>query len=471
MPRSLGINHHTYSADQFYSDVQAYIRFQPPCASLGTLADEAVPSSPLAQARRLAQAARATSGREDVLQRATYDLRLFGTMVRTAVRREVKDLCRRARALDGAPESETITVGDLRQGCERFLEDLAGVFSAWRRLHLELRSDPVPRVLRETYEYVDEYLSLSTEQRLTTLLRLLDERADIRAACADVRERIRAFIVDERKSRDEAGYPTVLVATEVNEEYVYRLGKLKKFLSSVLWLEIRKEKDGRQLINAGAAIAAGVAMFVALLATILQSTWWAMNTWTFVVAATVTYMLKDRIKDWLKEIFATRVTRWLFDYSVEIRDPVTGKKIGRCREAFRFLSVKDTPAEVLALRHCDAKESIEAETKPEEVIKYEKEVRLHGPDAVSRMQAEKYEINDIIRFSLTQFFVRADDPLTSLPLFDEATNRVRDHEFHKVYHLNLVVVLHSPSLPGPAAMKRVRVVFDKRAIRRLEEVA
>lgn len=461
IPTALGINKQSYASEKFYSDVRAYIRFKTPTLSGHDLAEN---GSPLVRARELIAEPIDLARSEALRDQLSHELRLFGCIVRARLRDSVNDFRDRLKPLKKRPELE-VAIDDLRASFGRFAASIDGLLESWRGLRSEVHESEFPRQMRETYQFVDEFISLELETRLSKLIAGIDKcKID---AFAEVRRRFRDHILDERRYRRGAGYKVV---DDHNDFFVYRRGKLKKFVMSVLWLEVAKEKEGRRLVNVGAAIAAGVAMTFAVLATIAQSHRWAINTSEFVVAAVITYMLKDRIKDWLKNFFASRLTRFLFDYSVTVRDPVSDRALGRCREALNYIDLGDVPRSVMELRRRDASVSIEAEAKPETVIRYEKEVRLDGQAAIDRLGAEQFDLNDIMRFSLARFLQRADDPVAAVPLLDEETDQVVNVPFRKLYHLNLILVLRSAT-HDLESMKRIRVVFDKDAIRRLDDVS
>src|SRR5690606_33093329 len=117
-------------------------------------------------------------------------------------------------------------------------------------------------------------------------------------APADVRARLIEELLAERSYRQSCGYPCPHDSDP--EGYVYRRSVLKKLVNSVLWLEISKQKEGAAIGNLAAAIAAGAAMAFALIAALWGSRMgYVADTWGFVLAGTITYMFKDRIKEWL----------------------------------------------------------------------------------------------------------------------------------------------------------------------------
>jgi hypothetical protein len=471
VPRSLGVNRLSYPREQFYSDVQGYIRFKTPLIGLRTLADAGDPLSPLATIDSSIASLRHDLRNLELRRQLSHELRMFGCVARAQLRDRIAGI-RQAIASQVAPEDIALLV-------ERLIADLDLLLEAWRARRIEFLAMELPAIVCETYAGTDEYLSQILEHELTGLVGQLDHaratagegEGSARAqALVEVRARVIAQLLGERSYRERSHYEGPDDGDP--ELYVFRRGMLKKLVNSVLWLEISKQKEGRGIGNLGAAIAAGAAMAFALIAALLGSRlgahWYVSDTWGFVVAGTITYIFKDRIKDWLKGFFSSQTGRWLADYATEIRDPVSGSEIGRCRESLGYHEPDSVPREVLALRHAQTPTALESDAKPEVVIKYEKDVRLNGAHLIERLHLGDYEINDIMRFCVSPFLIRADDPISSLPVYDSERDIISRREFHKTYHLNLIMVMRCAK-HAPPVMQHVRVVFDKHGIRRLEQ--
>ena len=138
-------------------------------------------------------------------------------------------------------------------------------------------------------------------------------------------------------------------------------------------------------------------------------------------------MGKDRVKDILKHVLARRATRWLYDYNENIRDPIFGATLGRCREVFSFVDGNRVPKHVHAKRHEDAKTLIEAESKPEVVMHYGKQISLSNR-VINRTHGRLHDVNDIIRFNVASFLPRMDDPGQCVRTFSVEHDGVIDDE-------------------------------------------
>jgi hypothetical protein len=481
VPRSLGLDVHAYPREQFYADVQAYIRFKTPHVSLTALADPDDRRSPLQRARRLMQRANGELEKLDLAQ-LSHELRLLGCMVRANLRDAAADLRDKIERLQD-PGTHAVLAKDVQQAIARMLHDVEVLLAAFRALRPDFLQPKRPPWLGELFEYVDEYLSISAETYLTTVLSSLDAHGDLRRSLADTRAELVACVVAEQRHRTSAGYHSVLDLDGENTSYVYRKSALKKFISSVLFLEIHKEKEGRGITNVVAGVAAAVAMAFSTVAAIWSQGRYGLNSFPFVLAIVISYVFKDRIKEWLRAYFSGLLSPWLYDYSVQIYDPVAGVVVGCCRESFGFVPTAQVPPEILRRRHADSRSVLEPESKPEVVMKYVKDVTLLGK-RIARTHGRLGDVNDIIRFNFSGFLSRMDEPRQVVATYSPELDGVTAVTCPKAYHVNLVMVLTAEGQrsvgrrkssdparpPTTAVVGRFRVILDKRGIRSLQVV-
>ncbi|MCB9558479.1 MAG: hypothetical protein H6707_20350 [Deltaproteobacteria bacterium] len=464
IPSSLGIDSQSYPSDRFYRDVQAHIRFKTPNLALDVLKGD--DDTVLGDLRELLGRCRRNPSDENAREHLVVELKMFGCVVRANVRNTLWNLCQRVR--EGRRDRALL---DIQSISERFHSDIGNVLTRFREFRARLVDGVLARRVADTYLNVDEFISLAVEYGLAELVAAIDSSRN-RAELEPVRRAACDGLLQERGHRKAAGYGSLVDDDDRNNEYfVYRRGRLKKFVTSALWLEIERVRGDKGWVQLAAAIAAGVAMAFAVLSTVGYTRWFGINSSGFIVAAVISYMMKDRIKDALKSYFSRRMTRWLADYSVRIIDPIGGQHIGRCREAVCHIRSEDLPHDVRELRRTDDTSSIEADSKPETILKYEKQIRIHRDAVVQRLHSEHFELSDILRFDFSEFLTRTDDARSMVAVYDAASNRVSQRELPKVYHTNVIVVLTAERKAVPSrTLYRVRVVFDRRGIRRLERV-
>jgi hypothetical protein len=468
VPRSLGINSYTYSRDQFYSDIQAYIRFKTPELSLGSLLEPENRRSPLVRIKKFLARALENPKDHEALEEVSHELRLLGCLMRANIRDRVAGCSRTIATLRGKVKNRTILVSDVRTTAETLLRDIERTVHAFRDMRPSFLDPVLPLWIREVYAYVDEYLSLVIESHLTVLIDEIDHNPELKSLLAETRAHVSTTLLSERDHRVGCGYLSVLEEGS-REHFVYRQGMLKKFVMSVLFLDINKEKEGRRVGDLIAAIAAGIAMLFATGAALWSQTLYGLNSFPFIIALVLSYMAKDRMKEWLKIYFSKQMTRWLSDYNVEIKDPTNDITVGRCREAFAFIDPKQVPKEIMSRRRSDATASIEAESKPEVVMKYGKDVVIRSA-TIAQMHGRLHDVNDIIRFNVSAFLARMDDPIRTVRAFNRDDDRIEEYRCPKTYHVNIVFVLKAQRKGTPVAMERVRVILDKNGIRALQQV-
>jgi len=465
VPASLGLNENSYTRQHFYNDVQTYLRFKTPTIPLATLADPESPNSPLAEIRRLLERSQRNPKDRRLPRQLSYELRMFCCVARARLRDRAKAIRDGIARLPEDTERYDVLIADIAAISERFANELEQLVTEWRALRAPMLDVTTNTDTREMYLHADEYISLVVEENITQLIRSMDRSEFINGQMANARGRFAERLMAERNYRIGARYDTASSANG-GELFVYRRSLLKKLVTSVLWLEVDKQHKGKTLGDIVAALAAGIAMLFAALATIFAKYVWMLNTSAFVAAAVVTYMFKDRIKDWLKRYVSRRIGRFLPDYSVNIRDPMTNEQIGSSRESFGYVSPERVPDAVSELRHAQSDSDVARESKKEVILRYDKEIRIHSKDVIQRMHLAEYDVNDITRFALWQMLIRADDPKYAMPIYDPDDDKVRKQSFRRVYHLNIVMVFHAGTRKQQTTtMRHLRVIFDKHKIR------
>jgi hypothetical protein len=469
VPRALNVNPHTYSKDLFYSSIQRYIRFKTPQFSLSRIIDPSCDTSPLARIRKHLRTVVSSAGAPESIDVVFSETKLLGAVTRGAIRDVVKQLLADLATVD-AGDTGGSRLRTVQQSTQAFLDDIDTYLSAVRELGTDMLDASVPVKLREAFLFFDEFISLTIQDYLSTLLHAFRERPDLLEMCGTVDATIAAMITGQQSHRESMGYPSVLSNGKTDSTLLYRRGVLKKFISNVLFLNTEvSEWEGLSQIPL--AVAAGFAMLFAATAMIFAQNRYTTNSIPFIVVVVVSYVFKDRLKDWLKLYLSKGLVRWTADRKIRIRDPHSGRVIGRLKEAFSFAEEARIPPEVLHRRHMDNITSIDEEGKPERVIKYEKEVTLF-PARISRFHQRRRDLNDITRLNIDDFLKQADDPVVDYLQLDPTSGRLDQVQCQRVYHVNVVFTYRSigSRKPAPERVERIRLVLNRDGIVKLDEV-
>lgn len=468
IPRPLGVTPSTYTKTEFYNAMQRYIRFKTPRFGLGKLRDPESKNSPLVRVKAAVDLLLAGDGAHSAVESAYHELKLLGCVVRVALRDQARSF---EEELARLPEDEAsgVKADALRELMGAHLADILAFIEELKALRVAMAAPAVPDRLREALAFIDEFFSLNVEESLTHVLESLRARPALRSAFAELDAKLADLIKGQEGYRAEMGYPSLVDKPTGSETLMFRRGVLKKFVSNVLYLQI-ETSNWERWAQVLFGVAAALAMALALLVTFLATKRFDPNSLAFAAVIVAGYVAKDRVKDLLKLWFVNRWTRWFSDRRTDILDPTSGTVIGRMREAFSFLPSGRVPPEILRRRLMDRITSLENEGKPEDVLRYEKEVELF-PRRITKFHERRKDLNDILRLNVLPFLAQADDPKADYTHLNPRTGKLEVLECSRVYHVNVILRYLVRNGGETEKFDRFRIILDRKGIKRLEEVA
>ena len=454
MPKSLGLHTEAYSKEEFYRSVTSYIRVKTP----QVLADDEVQSCRVDRILPLLHHASQSATELPPSQEECIDeVRLFGAFVNDQLKLMHRELDAKVWKTDMA--EVCLLVGAYRQVMDVITERLERAGSGWWGL-------------RDAFRYVDEYLSNRIED---AVLEAQKRKVDLSN-----------FMKDEFLRRGHKGYLQVVhpvsgaVAEEKERElFVFRMGRFKKYVSELLYLEVKRVRHDAVITNITAAIGAAMAAFVTALLDPNQRT--SMSGHFFesirdsfslmVIVVAGVYVFKDRMKDWVKTYLLVYFRPWVPDYSYKIRSR-KGRVIGQCREEVRFTNSGEVSGDI-AMRRRDASNSevILNSDSFEDVLYYRRALKIM-PQELEGLFRNTKSLRDITRVDLNPFLGKLSNPRKKEEfLAPDAT--VKEVDLPKVYHVNLIIRhrIHSKESGDlSCTYTRARVVLDKDGIKRVEEI-
>ena len=467
IPKALNIGPRSYSKTDFYNNTQRYIRFKTPQISLLKLIDPEIEVSPFNRIRK--KVSLILGGNKDIkIVNSVYnEFKLFGCMIKSELKDYGSFFIKELNEVSVASREENYLI--LAKNLIVFIEDSKKLISKIDVLRSELAQPIIPLKLRETFGFFEEYFSLIMEEAFTHLLDAV-QKTGYSEGFSECEMEMKRIISSQNKFRRDKNYFSFIKDERHNEVFVYRRGVLKKFISSALYLkvEVFKRKALSQILF---GIAAGLAMLFAVIATIYAQRKFSLNSWPFVFILVVSYIFKDRIKDWLKVFFSRSMVKWISDRQVEILDPLNDKKIGVLKEAFSFISSSSVPADISNIRNLDNITSIDEDGKPERVFKHEKKVVLF-PGKILKFHERRKNITDIMRFNIGGFTAHADDSLVKHRYLEEESGDIETAICPRVYHINVIVkyVCLSAGQSEKIDYDRIRIILSKDGIARIEDV-
>lgn len=447
VPESLGIRKATYKKDDFYRDMQSYIRLKTPSIPLAGLVDG--PDSPYsnlaASLHRLAANRNAES-----LTNAEYQIKMFCCIFKSTLRDHIASFDSRCDLCEAEPF------------IEGYIDTMKDAISAYRSLPSEVSLPERSRELSAIYRWGDEYISLLTRSYAYELLESLQKgELGEETPC---RAPLLAFIADELAYCGEQQFKTVPDPGSTNESFFHYKSILKKSMESALYLDTSVKPEGTLLEHLIFGVAAGLAMLFATVVTFFAQYFYGAITMQVFLVLIISYMFKDRIKEVLKAYFSGKLHNLLFDHKIEIFGGIN-EKIGTLDESFTFVKADHVPPDIMKMRS-DDQGALTVQWRKEKIILYRKKVKLFSEQF--RKGYRNYTIgalNDIMRFNVMSYVSKMDDPQQSLYILEDDGYRKMDGQ--RVYHLNMVAAY---TMDEQVVYRRFRIIFNRDGINRIENI-
>jgi hypothetical protein len=397
IPESLQINRETYTAGQFYWDEINLIRYKTPTFTFEELLDPKNSKSPLYSAEKLQQ-----------------EVKLFANIFRSTLRSTVRKILDHHEA-------------NLEDEIKLFTEQIRQTLSRFRQLK-QVIGDNEELVLTE------EFMQLNLENYLTGLLEFLRDKGLKKRDPSD--RMITDLILEELPKTGNEEQDILSLASWLNKHFYEELS-LKNERVQV------QQKHGTWI----GMLAAALAMLIYMVLFVWKANTFGINSLPFIMFAVLFYVLKDRVKEGMKDLYRQNAYRWFPDYSTKITTP-EGEYLGTLNESFQFV---DKVPEVFS-RFKSADHYV-----PETILQYKKEIILTTDTPV--------ELNTIFRFNIHKFLEKAADAVQNRPRLNPETLDIEPKPLIKIYPLT---VLLKNTFGGRAEIKKFTIYITKKGIDRVE---
>lgn len=477
-PRSFGITPESWGPDAFYRDFSTLMRLHAPGVRLADLADLANPQNPGALLRQqlpllLTSDAPEAESLARLAQLYSAEVADAATSAVEKLREQVQVVAARARSR-GPTAPETLReLAELEELISSTCADLLQVLGSVHRLRAKGAAFRAvePPALPMALAFAEEYTSAVIDEQLAELAALIERVPALRNGRGTVtRLRVRLGHVIEQVNRRRLDQGFATPWGDALEYFSYRIGLLKDELERALYINTRQLARDPFYRNSAAMVAAGLAATWATLAQVplLSGDFSRDSQWLLLTFAVLAYVLKDRIKEWSRQLIASRFLSW--DHDRRVLGEALGRVgfgvfTGRARERVRYLSDAQVPGVVRELRLAHRTVRGVA-TESEQVLHYRRQLSFScGPQPVP----EGFGVQDSLRLSLDEILKRLDDPVEIVRFYDYRSGRFRKAEVPRVHHLNLVLCARDQAL-RLRTLSRTRVVVNQRGVVRLDPV-
>lgn len=429
------------------SDFKSYFRFSIPRIELSLVPQEA----------RTLAGGLASMAPDDVVR----DLKLFACRVRTAITEEAQEIVGDNGLQDHHRAVDLV---------EAYLASCSDALAAMRDVlgPLKLRNAsferPHPEIVK-TVAWVDEYLSRVLESSLINVVNAL-ESVDGPQDAARVAV---AAAVDEaryRRSRNEGPVSSEGGSVEELEHIERRQHALKRFTSSVLWLDVDIREEYSVALHVVSALAAGIAMTFAVVIAVLfgqPNVPGQLGVWAAVVIAA--YMGKDRLKAVLQTAFDSLVASRVPDRRWTVRMPGTTSVLADVAERAGFVDRHALPDTVDLKRSVAHRDRLQELAGPESILWHRKTVVLRA-DAMRTGAPDFAALTDVMRVDVSRWLTHTDDAKRVVSFADPDDGQLFESKLPRAYDVTVVYRL-AHATADDTDWHVTRIVVSRNGIRRV----
>lgn len=418
VPNSLDVNKNTYDKERFYKDMRSNIRLITPVFKLNDIVENQ--AIPLNNVKTSFQNILNENSDKNLID-LEFQLKLFGAIFKSAVRDNVNSI------------NSNIKNPNAAEHCFNYIDGVKTIFKKYRELYSLAKKTHDENII-SLYAFTDEFMSHQVEMRTIRIIKSIDKQKD--TSLDKARKHIADFIIKEQEYKRKQGYKLAAKnKDDSNKELLYRRSLLKKYIESSLYLKIDKTEDGKAIQQVSFSLAAGLAMLVySLVALIFQKHFGSYPALIFILLVAA-YVLKDRIKDLTRWIFAKKLKDKYFDIRNDIS--IKKKKIGWIKEGVDFITDEKVPAEIMKMRNRSQLET-NNDFFDEKIILYRKKVSIDNEMLKNHYDYDFKGINDISRFNINYLKKRMDNPVVPVDYIDD-NMEIKTVSAERVYTLIFIL--------------------------------
>lgn len=458
IPSSLQINSETYSKKDFFRARTNLIRLLTPELTFKELLDPNNVNSPFRKLRLLQESIQ----KQASLMAMDQELKLFANIFRSTLIKAIYPLL---EAIEASSTDEEIS--KCSQAIDQLLIDIKAVQIEFNNLRESTLKKPEGYILLHIFEYIRDVISIALNTGMATLLEAVRQKVNPLLQQAD--DELSNILLREKKFReDELKEPGELDKDAIkNEGILYQSSLLNKFILDALLLRTKRKAVDEKFRSLIGSFAAATAMLLYLLLFISQGTVFVINSLPFILFTVLIYVVKDRIKEELKNLSYRHVFKWFPDFTTEIYLPEGKEVIGKVHESFSFIEESEVPMDIFQLRNQEFHSYLEMIKRHEKVINYKKKVVIYENNH-KPLQGLKF----IFRMDIHDFLIKGSNPYEPYITLDRETLGLTRTLLPKVYHVNVIMKNRylTSDLKEKIEYKKFRIVVDKEGIKRIEGV-
>lgn len=458
VPSQLGINSSTYSAEDFFDDYFSYTRFTILDFSLDDLLNHHIKTNPLWRLESLIDGY--GEGKIGNKESIIYELKTFCNIFRDRMeilKSEFRKLKHKIDEDDYHPVEIFVS----------YREKIEAVFGYFRKYRSFFYGEAADEELLWSYRWVDEGVSLDFENLLWYVYdtALIGHEEELAVLCTEAIKKNISY----RKEQEYLHY-TYKYNNKKNEAFIFREHSIRKWSELNLHMTRTNSRNPKQISFVLISVSTGIAMFIFLLLSMLIVNKFSNQPILWLLSGVLAYVLRDQIKDNLKEYSKKISPVFTADREQHLIDPKSRKRSGFTREWVSFVSFKKIPAAIKDLRE-RGKNKLDKYLLSEDILCFQKKTSFKSR-RLTQNHPRLPSVTDILRFDLRRCFYKMDSAVEELFVLNDE-DRLESVPAGRVYHIGLILHINEKA-SGMKAVgcrdERFRIVASREGIVRIERV-
>ncbi len=301
-------------------------------------------------------------------------------------------------------------------------------------------------------------------------LHILDTFKEQQLSCQD---EIIDIVNSELQYRKDRGYPTHSFDKSDFEQYLIYQSNLKKFTTSVLYLNSRSDKLTGLVRHIALGIAAGLAMAWAIMAQIYALIHYGVNLTEgmnrslivlFMLIGIFSYIMKDRIKATSGVWLSKKLSNWFHDRKFIYSMPEEKDYIATISEHMKFITT-DEGSEDLQAKWREMEKKKLSFIIGGDVLHYNREILVRSnlaKNCFSRFQG----VVDIHRINVWRWIKTFSDPQKQIT-FLNSEDEIEKKKVKRIYEVDMVARFTNGS---EEEWTLVKILLNRRGIISIQEV-
>ncbi len=449
LPIETGVNKRNYTRIDFYRELKGYLKIDPPKLLLSQIADQSHEFMLL-----LNQAFNNYVSTDESKSNLLEDrIKIYLNILKKAIKREV----RKVLLYPSDVEKQRVSI--------RLVKNLGTIIDHYRKLpNKYYYLDDANNKIYNIYKSGDEYISNLKYRYLLQIINELDiEDKNIQQQLIYLFEQNLNKEIEYRISKK---YPLSSGNSKKNQELIRRWDKVKHFIADKLIINTRVDKESRYIEELLYSISAGIAMIFATAVAFYYNKVFGNFTIRFFFVLVISYMFKDRIKEWFRSLFSNILHKQVLDHRFNLYDD-NSRKIGSSIDGFSFVPRKNLDIEILKIREASDNDFISHTSANEKIMKFTRINKIKTKSFLKTFKDISLRgVNDIIRFNFSPIILRLEDTLT--PIYVHKKGKVKIVYTDKQIPIHIITAI---KFDNDITYQHYKVSIDKHGIQQLNTLS